>query len=294
MNYIVLDFEWNNAYNYAAKKFTNDIIEIGAIKLDKNLNIVDTFKQLVKPDGFKKLSNRCKNLTNITNDEIKENGVSFKQAISDFARWSDGENSVFLSWSNSDLYVLTGNYFYAYGNMNVGFIKRYCDAQKYCMSFLDNPGGNQIALSKCAEMMDIDISNQVLHRALEDCYVTAECLKKVFDAKSFDNFVVECDSRFFERLMFKPYYITEQKNEYFDLDKVEIKCPACGCITDRVDKFKFNNNTFKGAVKCPECKKTYWAFVRAKKTYDNVNIKISTTQMNRKRARKLNNSNKSK
>lgn len=287
MNYIILDFEWNNAYNYAAKKFVNEIIEIGAIKLDRNLNIIDTFKQLVKPDNFKKLSSRCKNLTNITNTEIKENGISFKKAISDFARWSDGDNSVFMSWSNSDLYVLTINYLYAYGNMHIDFIKKYCDVQKYCMSFLDNPGGNQVSLSHCAEMMEINVDTESLHRALEDCYITSECFKKVFDEEKLKGYITICDSCFFERLMFKPYYISDYKNEYFDLDEVVIKCPKCSHPMKKAERFTYNNNTFKGPVICSECNKTYWAFVRAKKTYDKVLIKVSTTEMNKKRAKKF-------
>ena len=90
MNYIIFDLEWNNAYNYSVGKFTNDIIEIGAVKLDEKLNIVDSFKQLVRPDGFKKLSSRCKNLTKITNDEINQEGISFKKSITEFAAWGGG------------------------------------------------------------------------------------------------------------------------------------------------------------------------------------------------------------
>lgn len=49
MNYIIFDLEWNNAYSYAKKGFMNEIIEIGAVKLNERLEIVDTFKQLILP-----------------------------------------------------------------------------------------------------------------------------------------------------------------------------------------------------------------------------------------------------
>ncbi len=110
MFYVIFDLEWNNAYNYKLKKGMNEIIEIGAIKLDEKLNIVDTFKQLIKPKLSNKLSSRFKNLTHISMDEINDSGIAFENAIEDFARWSGGENSVFLSWSNSDLYVLIDNF----------------------------------------------------------------------------------------------------------------------------------------------------------------------------------------
>ena len=59
MNYIIFDLEWNNAYSYAKKGFMNEIIEIGAVKLNERLEIVDTFKQLILPKITK---NPCKSL----------------------------------------------------------------------------------------------------------------------------------------------------------------------------------------------------------------------------------------
>ena len=50
-----MDLEWNNSFNKATQKFMNEIIEIGAVKLDENLNQVDTFSELIKPVISKKL-----------------------------------------------------------------------------------------------------------------------------------------------------------------------------------------------------------------------------------------------
>ena len=41
MNFIIFDLEWNNAYNYKLKRGMNEIIEIGAVKLDENLDVVE-------------------------------------------------------------------------------------------------------------------------------------------------------------------------------------------------------------------------------------------------------------
>ena len=129
MDYIIFDLEWNNAYNYKTKKGMNEIIEIGAVKLNSKLEVVDTFKQLIKPRITKKLGSRFKNLTNISMDEIKENGVDFDDAFSDFSRWSRGEDTVFLSWSTSDLYTLVDNFVKFRGVTFVDFITKYADVQ---------------------------------------------------------------------------------------------------------------------------------------------------------------------
>ena len=288
MNYIIFDLEWNNGYDYALHKYINEIIEIGAVKLDDKLNITDTFKQLVIPEHTKKLSSRCKRLTKITIDEIKENGISFNDAFSQFSRWSGKEDNLFMSWSNSDLYVMSNNFLVNNNNCNISFMKKYCDVQKYCMAFVKkDENNNQIGLSDCAEKLGIEVEVEKLHRALSDCYVAAECFKKVFDAEKLDKYVHECDEAYFERLLFKPYFITDPTSELFNVYRYDLTCPICDGKIKPSDEYAVQNKAFKGAVKCKKCRKSFWVFIRAKKTYDDVVIKEHFIEMNRKKAKKL-------
>ena len=52
MNIIVLDLEWNQHSGGRKERILDkpifEIIEIGAVKLDENYNIVDKFSQLIK------------------------------------------------------------------------------------------------------------------------------------------------------------------------------------------------------------------------------------------------------
>lgn len=287
MNYIIFDLEWNNAYSYAKKGFMNEIIEIGAVKLNERLEIVDTFKQLILPKITKKLSGRCKTLTNITNEELKQNGIPFADAIKDFSRWSRGDGNVFMSWSNSDLYVLTNNYQTFLGNLNIDFITKYCDAQKYCMSFIERENNNQISLADCGETFGIEIDVEKLHRALTDCYLTAECLKKVFDKDKLQNYIHDCDSSFFERLIYKPYLIVKPVTQLFDVYKQDLLCPVCKSKMVRLKDFECVNKSFRCPAKCKKCGKTYWTTVRAKKTYDTVEVNQRSIEMNRKKAKRI-------
>ena len=269
MFYVIFDLEWNNAYNYKLKKGMNEIIEIGAIKLDEKLNIVDTFKQLIKPKLSNKLSSRFKNLTHISMDEINDSGIDFENAIEDFSRWSGGENSVFLSWSNSDLYVLIDNFKKFIGVSSIDFIKKYADLQKYCQSFIKNNTANQISLANCAEIFDINADTENMHRALEDCYVSAECFKKVFNSNFF-KFVVDCDKAFFERLVFKPYFLTKCISEDYNVNNEVLNCPYCKSNMRVLKKYESVNKSFRTVCECSKCGKKFWAFVRAKKTYDGI------------------------
>ncbi len=289
--YIIFDLEWNGSYSYFTKAFMNEIIEIGAVKLDEKLNIVDTYKQMIFPQFTKKLSGRCKRLTNITNEEVRENGIDFLDAFHDFARWGSGDDNVYMSWSNSDLFVMTQNFTQHTGSARVDFIKNYCDVQKYCMSFIkkeDNPNGNQVSLENCAELFKINFDSEKLHRALADCYLTAECLRSVFDKDKLEQYTKKCDSKFFERLLFKPFYITEETYESFNVREVDLVCPNCGGLLDVPDELTVVNKSFKGAVKCNYCNRSFWIFIRAKKLYDSVSVKTSYVEMNKRKARKLN------
>ena len=290
MNYIIFDLEWNNGYSHALHKYLNEIIEIGAVKLDENLNIIDTFKQMVIPEYTKKLSSRCKRITGIEPEEIKENAIYFNEAFSDFERWSGNEDHLFMSWSNSDLYVMSYNFLINNSNCNISFIKKYCDVQKYCMSFVRREGengNNQISLSNCAELMNIEVDTEKLHRALADCYVSAQCFKKVFDEKKLKGYIHNCDSCYFERLLFKPYYLTDPTGELFNVYHHDLTCPVCKSTIKPAEEYTVQNKSFKGAVRCRRCRKSFWVFIRAKKTYDEVVIKEHYIEMNKKRARKL-------
>lgn len=289
MNFIIFDLEWNNAYNYKLKRGMNEIIEIGAVKLDENLDVVDTFKQLIKPQLSRKLGSRFKNLTHITIDEINDNGIPFEKAFDDFAKWCGRGDKLFLSWSTSDLYTLVANFKYFENTVYVDFMTKYADAQKYCMSFIENASAaNQISLSHCAETFGIDTDSANFHRALEDCMITALCFKKVYDHDKLAKYIHTCDISFFERLVFKPYYIKETEYEDFKLNDVKIICPICGGTVAPIKKYEFTNNTFRGAGLCEKCSRKFWTYVRAKQTYDEVVVSSRAVPINKKRAKHIN------
>ena len=54
MNYIVLDLEWNQSEEKRKenKLIPFEIIEMGAIKLDDNRNVIGEFSELIKPEIY--------------------------------------------------------------------------------------------------------------------------------------------------------------------------------------------------------------------------------------------------
>lgn len=88
MNYIIVDLEatcWNTKPT-DGKKRQNEIIEIGAVKVNSSNNIVSEFNIFVKPFLNPILSEFCTTLTGITQDQV-DNGVDFNTAYHKFIWW---------------------------------------------------------------------------------------------------------------------------------------------------------------------------------------------------------------
>ena len=77
----------------------NEIIEIGAVIVNEDLNITDTFKTYVSPE-HSQLDNYIKGLTGIKNSDVK-NAPVFKEAIKIFIDWIP-KDAVIVSWSDND------------------------------------------------------------------------------------------------------------------------------------------------------------------------------------------------
>ena len=114
MTYIVMDLEWNRALSrnqlaYVPFRLTGEIIQIGAAKVDNlaNLNVVDTFNEIVKPIHYTKMHKEVTELTGIT-DEMIRGGRPFTDVCREFLEWC-GDCFAFISWSGNDIYMLEDN-----------------------------------------------------------------------------------------------------------------------------------------------------------------------------------------
>ena len=109
MTPIVIDLEWNQPLKgrTAVSGLPDEIIQIGAAKIDLAGNVTGTFSQIVKPFYYTKLNKDVSELTLLTDADL-ETGLPFAQAMDAFRAWC-GEDFCFLSWSATDAYVLARN-----------------------------------------------------------------------------------------------------------------------------------------------------------------------------------------
>ena len=112
MNYIVLDMEWNQPFKGGKMvkrpiPLYGEIIQVGAVKLDNNYRIIDTFKIMVSPQYYTKMHKKVKELTGITTEELRY-GFPFKAALGYFKKWC-GDEFAFLTWGPDDIAILQSN-----------------------------------------------------------------------------------------------------------------------------------------------------------------------------------------
>lgn len=97
-NYVVFDLEATCWEKKAGK--TSEIIEIGAVKLNKNLEPQEEFSKFLRPVINPVLSKFCIELTSIAQSMV-DNAQVFEEAIKEFADWA-GTGAVFCSWGDYD------------------------------------------------------------------------------------------------------------------------------------------------------------------------------------------------
>lgn len=272
-----MDLEWNNAYMKSAQKFVNEIIEIGAVKLNEQLEIVDTYSELIKPKVSRKLRSRIKDLTHLTNEDVS-GGKPLEEAIAQLEEWA-GEDALFMTWGDTDIRTMLTNFKYFLKIDSIPFIGRYADLQRYCQCFINMENVQQAGLSYAAECLQIDAEKYPHHRALDDSLLSAECFVKVYDKEKLEDFIKICDADFYARLNFKPYVIKSKNDPLIDKNIFNCYCDICGGKVEVLKKWKFMNQSFRGLFYCAACDREFRVSLRIKKFYDRLDIKRNYSEI---------------
>lgn len=256
MDYIIIDFEWNGSYSTLTKGYFNELIEIGAVRMNEKLNVTDTFRAFIHPVHHKRLTSRVKKLTNITNDQVRA-GRGFCEVYSEFSDWVGENDNCFISWGTGDMLVLLENLEYYGLTHTLSMIKHFCDAQEICQTVLNADKSHQLGLSAVAEQLGISCEGKDMHRALDDSMVTAECLRRLWDDAVFEKLCSPADEKFYRKLTFKTAIICDINNPLIDHGVFELDCPQCGERLERTGDFYVQSRCINAPYRCERCEHDY-------------------------------------
>lgn len=174
VTYIIMDLEWNQARtnndvveDSEGNKLYGEVIQLGAVKLDKNFKISDEFKINVKPKFYKRIHRKVHQITGIEQKDLAR-GEEFESAMNLFRKWC-GEDFVFLTWGPDDVRVLRRNL--SLYNADTSWIDSWFNLQTI-YNMQTESGEGQKSLATAMEHFGIT-TDEPLHDALNDAHYTA-------------------------------------------------------------------------------------------------------------------------
>lgn len=150
-----------------------EIFEIGAVKLNKNMEKVSEFHRLIRPCVYRQMHFIISEVTHVSMEELEVFGKPFKQVMEDFISWC-GEDYIFCTWGSMDLTELQRNM--VYHGMEIPFAKPllFYDVQKL-YSLLYSDGKTRESLDDAVEFFNLQ-ADAPFHRALEDADYTGRIM----------------------------------------------------------------------------------------------------------------------
>lgn len=112
MNFIVFDLEatcWETDRDRQGR--VQEIIEIGALKIDEDGDVIGKFMEFVRPTVHPQLSSFCQKLTSISQVQINQ-ARPFDEVVEKFQDWiglDEGEEYLLCSWGFFDQKMLSKN-----------------------------------------------------------------------------------------------------------------------------------------------------------------------------------------
>ena len=182
MRYISIDFEYNQAFDFkknskgrSNKECPFEIIQIGAVKLDDEFEIIEKFNCLIKPKIYRRIHPIVEKMTNISSKTLK-NEHSFEEVYDLFLEFL-GDDYVLCFWGAHDLKELFRNA--AYYNKDLSKLpKDFINVQAMASQYLKFDSGGAIGLENAIRALEIE-AEEKFHNAANDALYTARALKKI-------------------------------------------------------------------------------------------------------------------
>ena len=259
MYYITLDLEWNQAYAEKAlavqrrlcSRLRGEVIQIGAVKLDKNLKVCGSYQIIVKPKYFKKLHKHVSELTGISQDKM-DRGVSLPEAAESFRRFC-GDDFAFLTWGPDDIPMLKENF--NVHSLDSSWLDRVYDLQLIFARQTED-SKKQRSLEFAMEHFEIPQTLRA-HDALNDAYFTALVAMRLNVAEGVRNYNLQNGDLIHQAVIGdadagEDGYVTIGELLDDDIVKAPV-CPICGAKEKLLSKpLHSKGQRYTFLYECPE------------------------------------------
>ncbi len=283
MNYVLFDLEWNRVVKAVKKKCPDEIIQIGAVKYNSQMQCIGTFNRLIEPVLYKKIEPTVSKLTGLGMDILKEEGIPFVKAIKEFKKFV-GPDAILMSWGAQDAQILRSNCHFFNPNAKLSFLTKFVDVQRYVTHTLtkDKTGGNQVSVKMAADLTGIRYEEERLHDALVDATVSGMVFAKLFSYERLTTYIVDASSK---NCSFKDTPVTDLNDKMVDKQIFKVRCPKCGRFARKKHGWSLVGSKFVSSHTCRKCRRQYLCTLEILKSYGNVmkykkRIRLSKSEKN--------------
>ena len=184
MKHVVVDLEMNpvsREFREVRRKLNEEVIEIGAVRLDETFQQEAEFQCYVKPE-YGPIKKHITSLTGITQAMVADK-KTYAACFQDFVDWVGEEETKIYSWSMSDIKQLRSECRYKLPDFDIEWLnERWVDLQQ---EFDDRLGlHNSLALKHALGAMDHKFEG-TQHTALADAINTSAILTLMQDDAKF-------------------------------------------------------------------------------------------------------------
>ena len=259
-HYISLDMEWSQPFSQNSIKERNgtalhgEIIQIGAVKLNRWLRAVDKFEINLKPEVYKHIHKHIASITRI-DTKTARNGTDAAEALESFISWC-GKDFSFITWGYEDIKILSENLAFR------GFPLEYIPEKNYDLQlvfdYLTQKTGRQYSLDYAMDFYGIKETLK-RHNAFNDAYYTALVCKKMKPKRYFKHYrdveikrLSYCDEKEFEGFV-KDIELFEDLNIKAVAEKISgepVICPECKRPAASILKYKQSDLKYAVMCKC--------------------------------------------
>ena len=263
-NLVLFDLEWNIGYqpytfNYHGVQQTlrGEIVEIGAVKIDEDANVLDTFSIHLRPRIFRKLQHHIAKVTGLTQADL-DKGEPIVQGLRRFMQWC-GPDAEFAEWGLDDVPVLKQNLFLC--NLDESKPTVWYDLQQVFLREHPRKEGEGMTLESVVTRMGIPMERP-FHDALSDTLYTADVCRLLdlraglaaypTEDEALRQSLCQTPGDYRDFTVFHGY--VEQYAWRADPKISQMPCPECGTTLQPDELWlKKGSNSWYTLCQCPSC-----------------------------------------
>lgn len=247
MSYIFFDLEWNQGYPRSDADKLDEIIQMGAFKLDSWQAEGEAFSAYVRPSIHRKLHHRVRKMLPLDQKELYR-ADRFPDVVTSFFNWC-GDRASFFTWGPSDARVLDINLAW-YGMEEYLSLEIYDLQRAFDLMILGTD--QQTALKDAVEALGLT-SQLEFHDACNDAYYTAligqEMIRRLGELPS-EQELCQCEQELYrQRREHAALNATAETKRIFATEPPLLD-RACGTFAAEGDCLKSRSAR---VFRCPKC-----------------------------------------